>query len=120
MAVRELTETELELFEEELSAAAQALESREERIQEVFNPTANVHFGFSYLQVFLGLEERLTLLGATGVEDKLQDGVGETLAALSEAGIGVWVLTGSCCVTCQNPLNMFDNCWYQETKRRRR
>ena len=49
----------------------------------------------SYCQVFLGLEERLTLLGATGVEDKLQDGVGETLAALSEAGIGVWVLTGT-------------------------
>ena len=34
------------------------------------------------------------MLGATGVEDKLQDGVGQTLAALSEAGIGVWVLTG--------------------------
>ena len=41
------------------------------------------------------MEERLTLLGATAVEDKLQDGVGQTLAALSEAGIGVWVLTGA-------------------------
>ena len=108
MAVRELTETELEVFEEELAAAAQALESREERMQEVSVLVANFNFfSSSYHQVFLGLEERLTLLGATGVEDKLQDGVGETLAALSEAGIGVWVLTGTC-MTCQN---MFDNCW---------
>ena len=107
MAVRELTETELEVFEEELAAAAQALESREERMQEVSVLVANFNFSLSYHQVFLGLEERLTLLGATGVEDKLQDGVGETLAALSEAGIGVWVLTGTC-MTCQN---MFDNCW---------
>ena len=38
MAVRELTETELEVFEEELAAAAQALESREERMQEVSVP----------------------------------------------------------------------------------
>ena len=35
------------------------------------------------------------MLGATGVEDKLQDDVGQTIAALSEAGIGVWVLTGT-------------------------
>ena len=45
------------------------------------------------------------MLGATGVEDKLQDDVGQTLAALSEAGIGVWVLTGIF-----NPIDMFDNC----------
>ena len=44
--MRELTETELEVFEEELAAAAQALESREERMQEVFNPAANVNLGF--------------------------------------------------------------------------
>ena len=55
------------------------------------------------------------MLGATGVEDKLQDGVGETLAALSEAGIGVWVLTGTF-VTCLSvrdgrSLKMFDNNW---------
>jgi P-type E1-E2 ATPase len=34
------------------------------------------------------------LLGATGIEDKLQDGVPETIANLREAGIVVWVLTG--------------------------
>lgn len=32
--------------------------------------------------------------GATGIEDKLQGGVSETIAALRQAGIKVWVLTG--------------------------
>ncbi|KAH7429659.1 hypothetical protein KP509_09G060500 [Ceratopteris richardii] len=40
------------------------------------------------------LERDLDLLGATAVEDKLQDGVPETIAALREAGMKVWVLTG--------------------------
>lgn len=33
-------------------------------------------------------------LGATGIEDKLQDGVQETMCALRAAGIVVWLLTG--------------------------
>ena len=88
----------IKVFEEELATAAQALESREERMQEVFKTTiffCSAFFKANVYQVFIGLEERLTLLGATAVEDKLQDGVGQTLAALSEAGIGVWVLTGA-------------------------
>ena len=40
------------------------------------------------------MEGRLKLLGATGIEDKLQEGVPETIANLREAGIVVWVLTG--------------------------
>lgn len=40
------------------------------------------------------VEKDLILLGATGVEDKLQDGVPETIAALRAAGMKVWVLTG--------------------------
>ncbi|CAG2054143.1 unnamed protein product [Timema podura] len=40
------------------------------------------------------LETNLTLLGATGIEDRLQDGVPETISALISAGIMVWVLTG--------------------------
>lgn len=32
--------------------------------------------------------------GATGIEDRLQDGVPDTIAALREAGIQIWVLTG--------------------------
>ena len=36
----------------------------------------------------------LCVSGATGIEDRLQDGVPETMAALRAAGIKVWVLTG--------------------------
>ncbi|KAM3867100.1 phospholipid-transporting ATPase VB [Diretmus argenteus] len=40
------------------------------------------------------LETDLTLLGATGIEDRLQENVPDTIVALREAGIQVWVLTG--------------------------
>jgi len=36
----------------------------------------------------------LRLLGASAIEDKLQDGVPEAIATLSKAGIKIWVLTG--------------------------
>ena len=40
------------------------------------------------------LEQNLILVGATAIEDKLQDGVPQTIANLGLAGIKVWVLTG--------------------------
>jgi len=40
------------------------------------------------------IESQLSLLGTTGIEDKLQEGVPETIAQLRRAGIIVWVLTG--------------------------
>lgn len=40
------------------------------------------------------VERDLVLLGATAIEDRLQDGVPETIATLQTAGIKVWVLTG--------------------------
>lgn len=40
------------------------------------------------------LENNMELVGATGVEDRLQDRVPETIEALRTAGIVVWVLTG--------------------------
>ncbi|KAG8198687.1 hypothetical protein JTE90_015512 [Oedothorax gibbosus] len=40
------------------------------------------------------IERNLELLGATGIEDKLQEGVAETISSLRAAGITVWVLTG--------------------------
>ncbi|KAJ8976657.1 hypothetical protein NQ317_010373, partial [Molorchus minor] len=43
---------------------------------------------------FSSIECNLTLLGTTGIEDRLQEGVPETLSALMAAGIVVWVLTG--------------------------
>ena len=40
------------------------------------------------------IEHDFTLLGATAIEDKLQDGVHDTINTLKTAGIKVWVLTG--------------------------
>lgn len=40
------------------------------------------------------IECNLNLLGATGIEDKLQDGVPDAIESLRQAGIKVWVLTG--------------------------
>ncbi|KAI9253687.1 hypothetical protein EDC94DRAFT_636528 [Helicostylum pulchrum] len=40
------------------------------------------------------IEQNLFLLGATAIEDKLQEGVPDTIHTLQEAGIRVWVLTG--------------------------
>ncbi|KAJ1339684.1 hypothetical protein BSLG_005717 [Batrachochytrium salamandrivorans] len=40
------------------------------------------------------IEKELVLLGATAIEDKLQDGVPQTISILREAGLRIWVLTG--------------------------
>jgi magnesium-transporting ATPase (P-type) len=40
------------------------------------------------------LEAGLSLIGCTGIEDRLQDGVPETIAQLGKAGIKIWMLTG--------------------------
>lgn len=40
------------------------------------------------------IEKDLFLLGATAVEDKLQEGVPDTIHTLQMAGIKIWVLTG--------------------------
>ncbi|VDP00822.1 unnamed protein product [Soboliphyme baturini] len=40
------------------------------------------------------IEQNLILLGATAIEDKLQDGVPETISSLLKADIKIWVLTG--------------------------
>ena len=40
------------------------------------------------------IEKDLDLIGSTAIEDKLQDGVPETIANLARASIKIWVLTG--------------------------
>nr|XP_019599505.1 PREDICTED: phospholipid-transporting ATPase IK isoform X2 [Rhinolophus sinicus] len=45
-------------------------------------------------QVYEEMEQNLQLLGATAIEDKLQDGVLETIQCLKQGNIKVWVLTG--------------------------
>ena len=55
-----------------------ALENREEQLSEVYEE----------------IEVGMSLIGATAIEDKLQDGVPEAIANLARAGIKIWVLTG--------------------------
>ncbi|XP_024530611.1 phospholipid-transporting ATPase 2 isoform X2 [Selaginella moellendorffii] len=45
-------------------------------------------------EVCVLMERNLELLGATAIEDKLQDGVAETIESLRDAGINFWMLTG--------------------------
>ena len=41
------------------------------------------------------IERDLILMGATAIEDKLQDGVGDAISSLRKGGVKVWMLTGS-------------------------
>ncbi|XP_020925536.1 probable phospholipid-transporting ATPase IF isoform X12 [Sus scrofa] len=78
MAYRRFTSKEYEEIDRRLFEARTALQQREEKLADVFQ----------------FIEKDLILLGATAVEDKLQDKVRETIEALRMAGIKVWVLTG--------------------------
>jgi phospholipid-translocating ATPase len=44
--------------------------------------------------VYEEIEKNMMLIGATAIEDKLQDGVPETIENLAMANIKIWVLTG--------------------------
>jgi len=44
--------------------------------------------------VYEEIEVGMSLIGATAIEDKLQDGVPDAIANLGAAGIKIWVLTG--------------------------
>ena len=39
-------------------------------------------------------ENNITIIGATAIEDKLQEGVKDTIVCLKKAGIKIWVITG--------------------------
>lgn len=78
MARRSLTAQEYETWRQKHTEAELTTENRERRLRDSY----------------ASLETHLTLLGVTGIEDKLQVGVPETMAALVAAGIVVWVLTG--------------------------
>uniref|UniRef100_A0A8C5H312 Phospholipid-transporting ATPase n=1 Tax=Gouania willdenowi TaxID=441366 RepID=A0A8C5H312_GOUWI len=53
-------------------------------------------------QLYEEIEKDLMLLGATAIEDKLQDGVPQTIEQLSKADIKIWVLTGDKQETAEN------------------
>ncbi|KAF9942506.1 hypothetical protein BGZ67_001488 [Mortierella alpina] len=62
-------------------------------------PSSSSSFGTKTRQSMLEdlaeeMERDLQLLGATGIEDRLQDGVPETIRLIQRAGIKIWVLTG--------------------------
>ncbi|KAL3954884.1 hypothetical protein ACCO45_010447 [Purpureocillium lilacinum] len=78
IAKKELTEQEYRDWKKEHDAAAAALENREEKLESVAEL----------------IEQDLYLLGGTAIEDRLQDGVPDTIALLGQAGIKLWVLTG--------------------------
>ena len=40
------------------------------------------------------IERGLHIIGATGIEDKLQEGVSECIETLLQAGLKIWILTG--------------------------
>ncbi|KAL8052779.1 hypothetical protein ABFX02_05G027200 [Erythranthe guttata] len=79
LAYRKLGEQEYNLFEEKFLEAKNSVSvDRGARIDEVTEE----------------IEKDLILLGATAVEDKLQQGVPECIDKLAQAGIKIWVLTG--------------------------
>ncbi|KAM7393301.1 hypothetical protein PAMA_008107 [Pampus argenteus] len=53
-------------------------------------------------RVYEQIENNLLLIGATAIEDKLQEGVPETIAKLAKADIKIWVLTGDKKETAEN------------------
>ncbi|XP_069104110.1 phospholipid-transporting ATPase IF-like isoform X3 [Argopecten irradians] len=78
LARRLLTTEEYIDIDNRLRQARNSLENREALLDDVFEY----------------VERDLDLLGATAVEDKLQDEVPDTIQSLQQSGIKVWVLTG--------------------------
>ncbi|XP_034472118.1 probable phospholipid-transporting ATPase IF isoform X2 [Drosophila innubila] len=78
IARREISEVEYLEFVNSLAQANSSLENRKQLSEECYSR----------------IESDLDLLGATAVEDALQDDVADTLVSLQAAGIKIWVLTG--------------------------
>ncbi|KAJ0111045.1 hypothetical protein Patl1_02754 [Pistacia atlantica] len=79
IAYRELEEHEYRRWEEEISKAKNSLTADRDALVAAAADK---------------IERNLILLGATAVEDKLQNGVPECIDKFSQAGIHIWVLTG--------------------------
>ncbi|KAH7019113.1 hypothetical protein EDB80DRAFT_869788 [Ilyonectria destructans] len=78
IAHKEVAEEDYRLWKKEHDVAAASLEDREEKLEAVAEL----------------IEHDLYLLGGTAIEDRLQDGVPDTIELLGNAGIKLWVLTG--------------------------
>ncbi|XP_045144279.1 phospholipid-transporting ATPase IG isoform X3 [Echinops telfairi] len=78
VAFKEIAPDDYERMNRQLIEAKMSLQDREEKMEKVFDD----------------IETNMNLIGATAVEDKLQDQAAETIEALHAAGLKVWVLTG--------------------------
>ncbi|XP_050987063.1 phospholipid-transporting ATPase ID isoform X2 [Labeo rohita] len=78
VAYRDLSEEQWEEWSERFRGADKATDCRDDRLAAAYEE----------------IEQDMMLLGATAIEDKLQEGVPETIAILSLANIKIWVLTG--------------------------
>uniref|UniRef100_A0A7M4ERV7 Phospholipid-transporting ATPase n=1 Tax=Crocodylus porosus TaxID=8502 RepID=A0A7M4ERV7_CROPO len=78
VAFKEFSQEEYDQIDKQLCEAKMALQDREEKMAKVFED----------------IEANMHLIGATAVEDKLQEQAAETIEALHAAGMKVWVLTG--------------------------
>ncbi|XP_015238140.1 PREDICTED: phospholipid-transporting ATPase IC-like isoform X1 [Cyprinodon variegatus] len=99
---QESTEKALELFAEAcLRTLCVAVRSIPEALWEKWSKTLALSAAMATCErdillekLYDEMERDLLLLGVTAIEDRLQEGVPETIALLQEAGIKVWVLTG--------------------------
>ncbi|CAG9334297.1 unnamed protein product [Blepharisma stoltei] len=78
IARKELTEEEALAYEKKYSDAKNALNDKQKRLAELAEE----------------LEQNMTIVGATAIEDKIQENVPEAISTLINAGIKIWVLTG--------------------------
>jgi len=75
---KELTVEEYENWNSKCKEAEKNIEKRQEKLEKLYEE----------------LEIDLELLGCTAIEDKLQEGVPETIEFILNAGINLWVITG--------------------------
>jgi phospholipid-translocating ATPase len=78
LAWKDLSSEQYAAWKTKYHAATVALDNREEKVDAVAEE----------------IEKDLILIGATAIEDKLQDGVPDAIASLAQADIKIWVLTG--------------------------
>ncbi|KAK6631413.1 hypothetical protein RUM44_005940 [Polyplax serrata] len=78
LAVRDLDEMFFNNWKQRHQEAAMSMENRDEKLDAIYEE----------------IEKNMTLLGVTAIEDKLQDGVPQTISKLAMADMKLWVLTG--------------------------
>ncbi|ORX76103.1 phospholipid-translocating P-type ATPase [Anaeromyces robustus] len=78
IAYRTIPEEEYYTWNRQYTEASKSMENREEKMRSVAEL----------------IEKDFILLGATAIEDRLQDGVPDCIDTLLTAGIKIWVLTG--------------------------